>query len=270
LTGLAVAHLSVAYDDRVVLADATMECRAGEIVGLLGPNGSGKSTLLKAVLGLVPRVRGEVTLDGEPLDRAARRRVAYTPQRSEVDWAFPITVEEVVLLGRQGRLGLFGRPGRHDRGVARAALERLGMAEHRRAQIGELSGGQQQRVFLARALAQEGDVLLLDEPLTGVDANTQLVLIELLHELRRDGQSIVVATHDLPEAAALCDRLCMLNGRVVAFGPPEAVLTQSTLAETYGSAGLINVAAVEAEAEAIARRPVALPHGAGPAHDHHH
>src|SRR5207247_2013801 len=134
-TGLAIEGLTVAYDQRVVLADASLRCRPGEVVGLLGPNGSGKSSLLKAVLGLVPRLAGRVSLDGAPLDRGRRARVAYTPQRGEVDWGFPITVEEVVLLGRQAHLGLLGRPGRADRTIAQDALARLGMLEHRRAQI---------------------------------------------------------------------------------------------------------------------------------------
>ncbi|HEY3108126.1 MAG TPA: metal ABC transporter ATP-binding protein [Chloroflexota bacterium] len=266
-SGLEIEGLTVAYDERVVLADASLSCRRGEVVGLLGPNGSGKSSLLKGVLGLAPRVAGRVKLDGAPLDRRRRARVAYTPQRGEVDWGFPITVEEVVLLGRQAHLGLFGRPGRADRALAAAALERLGMLAQRRAQIGELSGGQQQRVFLARALAQGGGALLLDEPLTGVDAQTQSVVLALLEELRRDGQAIVVATHDLPEAAALCDRLCMLNGRVVAFGPPGDVLSREVLAETYGGTGLIELPRRDGAIEVLADLPVALPHGAGPACD---
>src|SRR5690349_11013443 len=153
-SGLEVAHLSVTYGSRAVLEDVCMNCGRGQIVGLLGPNGSGKSTLLKSVLGLAPRVRGWVNLDGEPLQGARMKtRVAYVPQRNEVDWGFPINVEEVVLLGCQGRLRLCGRPGPADRAAAVAALERMDMASFRRAQIGELSGGQQQRVFLARAIA---------------------------------------------------------------------------------------------------------------------
>ncbi len=267
MTELVVEHLTVAYDGRVALDDASLTCPGGQIVGLLGPNGSGKSTLLKAVLGLVPRLGGTVTLDGRPLDRAARARVAYTPQRGEVDWGFPITVEEVVLLGRQAHLGLFGRPGRGDREMALAALERLGMADQRRAQIGELSGGQQQRVFLARALAQGGSVLLLDEPFTGVDPTTEALLLDLFRALRDEGQAIVVATHDLPQAAQLCDRLAMLNKRVVAVGAPREVFTERTLAETYGPVGLLELP--ELGAEGAPRRPIALPHGAGhPDHDH--
>ncbi|MBO0884882.1 MAG: metal ABC transporter ATP-binding protein, partial [Mycobacterium sp.] len=160
--------MTVAYGSRLVLEDVCLQCGRGQIVGLLGPNGSGKSTLLKSVLGLVLRTRGTVTLDGRPLQGPSMKaRVAYVPQRNDVDWNFPINVEQVVLLGCQGRLGLCGRPGPADRAATRAALERVQMSGYRRTQVGELSGGQQQRMFLARALAQGGDTLLLDEPLTG-------------------------------------------------------------------------------------------------------
>jgi ABC-type Mn2+/Zn2+ transport system ATPase subunit len=234
--GLDVAHLSVAYAARMVLEDVCLQCRRGQIVGLLGPNGSGKSTLLKSVLGLAPRISGDVSLDGHPLvGPRMKARVAYVPQRSDVDWGFPINVEEVVLLGCQGRLGLCGRPGKAERAAALAALERMHMSSFRRSQIGELSGGQQQRVFLARALAQGGDTLLLDEPLTGLDATTQAVVLGLLDELRCDGQSIVIATHDVAEASQLCDELCLIRRRVIGFGPPGEVLTAPMLLETYGA-----------------------------------
>jgi manganese/zinc/iron transport system ATP- binding protein len=241
--GLAVTGLSVAYGTHLVLEDVTVHCPRGELLGLLGPNGSGKSTLLKAALNLVPRLAGEVTLDGRPLDRSMRVKVAYTPQRNDVDWSFPITVEEVVLLGRQGRLGLFGRPGAEDRRIALAALERLGMSEHRREQISELSGGQQQRVFLARSIAQGGDVMLLDEPLTGVDETTQEVILDLLSDLRVSGQVLVMSTHDLAQAAEVCDRLCLLNGRVVAFGLPQEVLTSEALVRAWGGVSAEHLAA---------------------------
>jgi ABC-type Mn2+/Zn2+ transport system ATPase subunit len=264
-SGLSVRDLSVAYDGHVVLDDVSIDCGHGEIVGLLGPNGAGKSTLLKAIVGLVDPSRGEVELDGQTLghDKARRSRVAYVPQRNDVDWDFPLTVEDVVLLGRQGRLGLFGRPGREDRQAAAEALERLGMGAERKALIGELSGGQQQRVFLARALAQGGDVLLLDEPLTGVDATTQVVVLELLAELRDRGQAILVSTHDLAQAAEVCDRLCLLNGRVMAFGTPAEVMTTDTLVRTYGSGAALPHAL-------HGHSHVGLPHDAGPVADHDH
>ena len=233
----------------------------GGIVGLLGTNGSGKSTLLKAVLDLVPRRGGAITLDGEPIDDVGGRIAFYAPaQRGRL--GLPITVEEVVVLGRQAGRGLLWRPGRSDWQIGRDALERLGISELRRRQIGELSGGQQQRVFLARALAQEGDVLLLDEPLTGVDAQTQGVVLELVANLRRDGQAIVMTTHDLVQAAELCDRVYLLNGRVVASGVPAHVLTPRALVETCGGREVLRVI------EGVGL--VGLPHGAGAdSHAHH-
>src|SRR6202165_535125 len=194
-SGLEIFNLSVAYGSRLALDDVCLCCHRGEIVGLLGPNGSGKSTLLKSVLNLVPKLRGTVTLDGQPVDtRQQKVRVAYVPQRNDVVWDFPINVEEVVLLGCQGRLGLCGRPGNAERAAAHAALERMDMSDYRRVQIGELSGGQQQRVFLARALAQGCGTLLLEQPFTGVDATTQEVVLGLLNELRASSHSVIIAT----------------------------------------------------------------------------
>jgi ABC-type Mn2+/Zn2+ transport system ATPase subunit len=239
--GLRVDDLTVRYDTRLALDCACITCQGGEVVGLLGPNGAGKSTLLKAVLGLVNREGGSITLDGAPVDRKQRARIAYTPQSNEVDWTFPITVEEAVVLGRQGRRGLFGGPGRDDWRVARTALDQLGMSALRRRQIGELSGGERQRMFLARALAQEGDVLLLDEPLAGVDAQTRSVVLDMIAEMRRQGRAILLTTHDLTRASELCDCVCLLNRRVVAAGPPHEVLTQRALMETYGGGELLHL-----------------------------
>jgi ABC-type Mn2+/Zn2+ transport system ATPase subunit len=240
--GLEIANLSVAYGSRLALDDVCLCCRRGDIVGLLGPNGSGKSTLLKSVLSLVPKLSGAVNLDGQPLKGTQQKvRVAYVPQRNDVDWDFPISVEDVVLLGCQGRLGLCGRPGAAERAATDAALERMDLGHYRRAQIGELSGGQQQRVFLARALAQGGDTLLLDEPLTGVDVGTEAVVLHVLDELRRSGHVVVIATHDLPQAARLCDELCLLHERVVACGPPERILNPTTLKSTYGAHAVFNL-----------------------------
>jgi anchored repeat-type ABC transporter ATP-binding subunit len=254
--GLQIRDLSVAYGTRLALDAVSLDCASGQIVGLLGPNGSGKTTLLKAVLGLVPRRSGSVILRGEPLDRKGLARVAYAPQRNDVDWTFPITVEEVVVLGRQGRHGLFGRPGKEDWRIAREALDRLGMLELRQRPIGELSGGQQQRVFLARAMAQEGQALLLDEPLTGVDAQTQAVVLEILAELRASGMAILMSTHDLVQASVVCYRLCLLHHRVVAEGRPNEVLNPRALMETYGGSEVLRVV------EGVGL--VGLPHGAGP------
>jgi ABC-type Mn2+/Zn2+ transport system ATPase subunit len=258
-SGLEIANLSVAYGSRLALDNVCLCCRRGEIVGLLGPNGSGKSTLLKSVLHLVPKLSGTVNLDGKPLEGAQQKvRVSYVPQRNDVDWDFPISVEEVVLLGCQGRLGLCGRPGGAERAATDAALERMDMGRYRRAQIGELSGGQQQRVFLARALAQGGDTLLLDEPLAGVDAPTQEVILGLLDELRGNGRSVIIATHDLPQAARLCDELCLLHQRVVACGPPERILNPTTLKSTYGAHAILDLAGYDALVAINDAQPAAL------------
>jgi anchored repeat-type ABC transporter ATP-binding subunit len=230
---VALDRVRVAYGEHVVLEDISVAFPAGAMVGLIGPNGAGKSTLLKAVLGLVPLARGRIDVLGQKA-AGQRRALAYVPQRGELDWGFPITVEEMVLLGRIGRSGLFRRTGAADRAAARTALERLGLWALRRRQIGELSGGQQQRVVLARALAQEGQVLLLDEPLTGVDVPTQEAILAVLTELRGEGASVVMSTHDLPLAASCCDCLCCLNHHLIAFGPPAAILTSTVLQATFG------------------------------------
>jgi len=252
---LQIDEVTVRYGARLALDCASLTCQKGEIVGLLGPNGAGKSTLLKAVLGLAPKESGSITLDGAPVDRQSRARIAYAPQSTEVDWTFPITVEEVVVLGRQARHGLFGGPNRADWRIAREALDRLGMAAMQRRQIGELSGGARQRAFLARAIAQEGDLLLLDEPLTGVDAQTQAVVLDVIDELRRQGRTILVTTHDLVRAAELCDCVCLLNTRVVASGAPGEVLTPRMLLETYGGGEVLRLV--------DNTEFVGLPHGAG-------
>ena len=212
-TGLQIENLTVTYARRPVLEQVCLSCERCQIVGLLGPNGSGKSTLLKSIVGLVPKTSGRVSLDGVDLQGGrSKARVAYVPQRSDVDWGFPINVEDVVLLGCQGRLGLYRRAGPAERAAAWAALERVEMSSHRHAQIGELSGGQQQRVFLARALAQGGDALLLDEPLTGLDRRTRELLLGVLDELRRGGHAIMLTTHDPFQAEHLCDVCYMLDG----------------------------------------------------------
>jgi manganese/iron transport system ATP-binding protein len=181
---------------------------------------------------------GSITLDGAPIDRVTRTRVAYTPQSNDVDWSFPINAEEVVVLGRQGRRGLFGGPRHSDWEAAGSALNRLGAGSLKRRQIGELSGGERQRVFLARALAQGGDVLLLDEPLSGVDVHTQTVVLDVMNELRGQGCVILIATHDLAKAADLCDRVCLLHTAVVGSGPPHEIMTPRLLLESFGGVDL--------------------------------
>jgi ABC-type Mn2+/Zn2+ transport system ATPase subunit len=230
---LELRHVAAAYDGRWALAGVTLDVPRGVLVAVIGPNGSGKSTLLRAILGLVPRRRGTVSLDGRPLD-AERRRVAYVPQRELVDWSFPISAEQVVMMGRYPRIGPVAGSSTADRAAVRDALERVGMADLAHRQIGALSGGQQQRVFIARALVQEADLLLLDEPMTGVDLATEETIGGLMRRLRDEGRTVMYATHDLETAADVSDLLCFVNGRVVAFGTPADTFTPPTLHATFG------------------------------------
>ena len=205
----------------------------GRLVAIVGPNGAGKSTFLQAVLGLVPLVRGDVVL-GTGSGRAARRSVVHVPQRSQVDWDFPLTVEDVVRQGRWPWLGLLGRFRDEDTERVEEALVRTGLSALRRRGIDELSGGQQQRMFLARALAQAGDLLLLDEPFAGVDASTEDVLLEVLHEQRDAGRTVLVVHHDLSTVQRAADDVLILNRELIASGPVDAVLRPDTLARAYG------------------------------------
>ena len=236
--------MTVAYRDRAALEQIDLTLEFGQLVGLVGPNGAGKSTLLKTLLGLVEPRRGSAKVLGQR-PAAARRRVAYVPQRERVEWDFPISVEQVVLMGSYRRVGWLRRPGAAERNAAFDALARVGMADRLRDQIGRLSGGQQQRVFLARALLQIGHgaglaggdepgLVLLDEPLTGVDATTQQAVLRLLRELAERGHAVVVATHDLTAARAACDRLLLLNRVICADGCPAEVLTPERLRAAYG------------------------------------
>ena len=231
---LAVQGLSVQYGAQPALEDISFALPAGQLVGIIGPNGAGKTTLLKAILGLVPRAAGSVAVGGQALARRGRQ-IAYVPQRDAINWRFPATVADVVLMGRYGRLGWFRRPGPADRAIAQECLAQVGMAAFAARPIAQLSGGQQQRVFLARALAQEPDVLLLDEPISGVDAPTQESILALLAELARAGKTLLITTHDLRCNMEFFDGLLALNRRLVALGPAAQVLTPATLARTYGT-----------------------------------
>ncbi len=231
---LAFDNVSVAYSERIVLAHVTVDIAAGEFVGIVGPNGAGKSTLLNAVLGIAPHVRGNICVYGQACNAEARSHIAYMPQREAVDWTFPITVEGVVMMGRQRRIGWFRRPGPHDREVVDWALAQVEMRDQRDAPIGALSGGQQQRVFLARALAEEGDVLMLDEPMTGVDAPTQDTILQLLQSMQKRGQTILMTTHDLGVARMFCSRLMFLHHTLIAYGTPAETFTTDVLQRTYG------------------------------------
>ncbi|MDQ7828023.1 MAG: metal ABC transporter ATP-binding protein [Armatimonadota bacterium] len=228
-----VTNLSVTYDSHPVLLGVSLQVGPGEVVGVVGPNGAGKSTLFRALVGLVPLTTGTVRLLGGPVEQG-RRWVAYLPQREALDWDFPVVVWDAVLMGRFPHLPWGRRPGAADRAVAARALEALGIADLRDRHIGELSGGQQQRVLLARALAQEARVLLLDEPFIGVDAATEATILALLPRLRTEGRTVLVVDHDLVRVRETYDRVLLLNQRLVAAGPPGAVLTEDLLRATYG------------------------------------
>lgn len=232
---LRITGLTVRYGDVLALEDVDLEVAPGAACGLIGANGSGKSTLFKAAVGLVRPVRGSVEVLGGPADVARRRGVvAYVPQADDVDPSFPVDVADVVLMGRYHRMGLRRHPGEADRTAVRDALERVGLAHLAHRQIGRLSGGQRQRVLLARALAQEAQLLLLDEPFTGVDAASEAAVTAVLRDLLAAGRSLVVSTHDLAMVPALCEHSLLLQRRVLAAGPTAQVLTAENLARTFG------------------------------------
>ncbi|MFN7139063.1 MAG: metal ABC transporter ATP-binding protein [Limisphaerales bacterium] len=230
---LEIHDLTVAYHKKPVLWGIDLVVPPGKLIGIAGPNGAGKSTLIKAIMGLLPVSSGWVKIFGKPFQKSLKR-VGYVPQRESVDWDFPVSVMDVVLMGRYGRLGLLKRPSKADRDIARECLDKVKMLPYAERQISNLSGGQQQRVFLARALAQESDLYFMDEPFAGVDAATEAAIIALLHELRARGKTILVVHHDLPTARNYFDMLLLLNMRVVAFGPTEQVFTHELLQKTYG------------------------------------
>jgi manganese/zinc/iron transport system ATP- binding protein len=233
-TALQVRGLTVSYRSAPVLWEVDCRFPAGHLSAIVGPNGAGKSTLLKAALGLVPADAGRVLIDGVE-GRAALDRVAYVPQAGSVDWDFPITVREVVEMGRYRSTGWFRRVGRADRVIAAECLERVGMASFGRRQIGQLSGGQRQRIFLARALAQQAPVLMMDEPFAGIDARTQADLLALLGTVRDDGGSVVVVHHDMAQVRAAFDWTLLLNVRVLGCGPTAEVLTPEAVRAAYGA-----------------------------------
>ena len=228
-----VSGLTVAYRQTAVLRGVSLAVPAGSLTAVVGPNGAGKSTLLKAVLGLVRPLAGTVRVHGKPL-AADRLAVAYVPQRGSVDWDFPARVRDVVLMGTYGRLGWLRRPGAAERERVRVALDQVGMGGFAGRQIGELSGGQQQRTFLARALAQDAAVYLLDEPFQGVDAVTERAVVDLLRGLRETGKTVVVVHHDLSTVAEYFDRVALLNGELVADGTVAAAFTPANLRAAYG------------------------------------
>jgi manganese/iron transport system ATP-binding protein len=235
---LVIRDAAMAYGRAPVVEGVDGVVDPGESVALIGPNGAGKSTLLKAILGLVPVVGGSITVLGRP-PPAARREVAYVPQADTLDAEFPVTAGQVVLMGRYPRVGWVRWPGRADRRAAAAALEEVGMAGHARERFGTLSGGQRQRVLLARAIAQQPRLLLLDEPFNGVDAASEELLLAALRRLRqRERAAVLVSTHDLALAHLFCDEVCLLNHHQFAFGPVATTLTPELLRATYGGHAL--------------------------------
>jgi manganese/iron transport system ATP-binding protein len=234
--GLEVEHVTVTYrNGHTALKDASFAIPRGTITALVGVNGSGKSTLFKAIMGFVPLAAGKVTILGRPVAEALRQNaVAYVPQSEDVDWNFPVLVEDVVMMGRYGHMNFLRMARKEDREAVDRALERVGMMAFRKRQIGELSGGQKKRVFLARALAQDGRVILLDEPFTGVDVRTEEAIIALLQSLRDEGRVMLVSTHNLGSVPRFCDRAVLINRTVLCHGPTAKVFTQANLEKAFG------------------------------------
>lgn len=232
-TVLEIHDLTVSYDKKPVLWNVDLELPKGKLVGIVGPNGAGKSTLIKAVMGLIPNSSGYVRLFDQNLVQV-RQKISYVPQRESVDWDFPASVLDVVLMGRYGKLGFFKRPRKSDREVALDSLRKVGMEAYHSRQISQLSGGQQQRVFLARALAQQADLYFMDEPFAGVDAATEKMIIDLLRGMAERGNTVIVVHHDLQSVTEYFDWVILLNMRLVAYGPTEEVFTSKLLQETYG------------------------------------
>ncbi|WP_240643451.1 manganese/iron ABC transporter ATP-binding protein [Paracoccus siganidrum] len=234
--GILARDVTVTYrNGHTALRHASFAIPRGTVTALVGVNGSGKSTLFKAIMGFVPAAAGEIRLLGMTVREALKRNlVAYVPQAEEVDWTFPVLVEDVVMMGRYGHMGFLRRPSARDRAAVDQALERVNMQDFRNRQIGELSGGQKKRVFLARALAQEGQVILLDEPFTGVDVQTEEQIIALLRELRAEGRVMLVSTHNLGSVPEFCDRVVLVKGTVLAHGLTETTFTRENLERAFG------------------------------------
>ena len=248
---LEIHDMTVAYHRRPVLWDIDLIVPQGQLIGIVGPNGAGKTTLIKAVLGLLPLASGKVEIFGQPYDQQ-RHLVGYVPQRETVDWDFPVTALDVVLMGTYGRLGWFRRPGQAEKNRARECLDQVGMTAFADRQIRQLSGGQQQRVFLARALAQDAQVYFMDEPFAGVDAATEQAIVELLQELRANGKTVLVVHHELQTVKEYFDYVILLNMRLIAVGPVATTFTTANLQTTYG--GRLTI--LDEAAEAVRRGEV--------------
>jgi manganese transport system ATP-binding protein len=235
-----VSRLTVTYNGEPAVVDVDLQLEAGTICGLVGMNGAGKSTLFRALTGFVNPTRGTIRIDGLPVAEAQRQQaVAYVPQSEQVDWQFPIRVWDVVLMGRYGRMNLLRWPNAADRQAVTEALRQVDLLPLRNRQIGELSGGQRKRAFLARALAQQARVLLLDEPFTGVDIRTERLIIDLLLKQRQEGATVLIATHDLDAIPSFCDQVVLINRTVLAYGETSEVFTQANLLRTFGAASTL-------------------------------
>jgi manganese/zinc/iron transport system ATP- binding protein len=249
---LELHDLTVSYAKKPVLYGVDVQVPQGALVGIIGPNGAGKSTMIRAIMGLTPLSGGWVRIFGESFENN-RQRVGYVPQREQVDWDFPVNVMDVVLMGRYGRRGWLRRVTKEDKKIAEESLDKVGMLPFRNRQIANLSGGQQQRVFLARALAQQSDLYLMDEPFAGVDATTERAIMTLLQDLQSEGKTILVVHHDLTTAKEYFDHLLLLNMRLIAFGKTQDAFTVEQLQKTYGGRLTIlsDVAAKAAKGEAM-------------------
>ncbi len=231
-----VNDVTVAYTNgHIALRDASFTLGAGTICALVGVNGSGKSTLFKSIMGFLRPAKGSVRISGLTVEASRKRKlVAYVPQTEEVDWSFPVSVWDVVMMGRYGHMNFLRIPRAEDKRIVLESLDRVGMTAFKERQIGELSGGQKKRVFLARALAQRGQIILLDEPFTGVDVQTESAIIDLLRALRQEGHIILVSTHNLGSVPEFCDQVVLINRTVLAFGPTETVFTEQNLTQAFG------------------------------------
>lgn len=250
-----VRDLTVVYrGGNIGLSDVSLDLHEPTICGLIGMNGAGKSTLFKAIMGFVSPSQGSVAVCDRPVSWAQKQSIiAYVPQTEEVDWTFPVSVGDVVMMGRQGRMGFLRIPSTQDRAIVAQSLERVGMQDFAKRQIGELSGGQRKRVFLARALAQQSRIMLLDEPFTGVDVKTEHAIIAIMRELRESGHIIIVSTHNLSSVPAYCDQVMMVNRSLVAFGPVDEIYTAENLGRAFG--GAIHQLPVGALAGTAAKMP---------------
>lgn len=235
---LDVQNASIGYGQKIILKELSFQIPHGARVAVVGPNGAGKSTLFKALVGLLPLQSGQILIHGESLG-AHKDCVAYIPQREEVDWKFPVTVEDVVMMGRYGQKSWFSRASKHDHQVVKNSLETMGIANLANQPIGQLSGGQQQRAFLARAISQEPHILLMDEPFTGVDVTTQEATLNLLDHLHKQEVTTLISTHDLNLAASRFDFVLLLNHRLIAYGTPSHVFAKENLAQAFGNSLLV-------------------------------